>query len=187
MKIGKTIWGVVVAVSVIVGLLTGIPMFFEMYVGIEPSGIFAWFTENSYWLLPLSCLVFGVWIGWKLRGRYDRIGTPIIVDPEIMDNVTRMFINESGEKKLMAAVIYGLPQHRAAVDDSTAMRLERLDNDCQTRVPFFIFDSRGSKLTYVALEDWVVKLFAMRPEIIGDFPADEVEKERGRLRDSDPR
>ncbi len=75
MKFLKAIWGFITAAATIVTLATGIPEFLRMYLGMEPSGMFALFSENAPWLLPLSCLALGLSagfaIGWESRDRQD--------------------------------------------------------------------------------------------------------------------
>lgn len=99
MDAGKTIWGLLGGASVVVGLLTGIPMFFEMYVGVNVGDFFGWFVENSAWLLPISCLVFGlavgVAVGWQLRKR--------MVDAEAAKAAEEK-ARETRERKAAAAV-----------------------------------------------------------------------------------
>lgn len=75
MKLLKAIWGFVLAVSTIVSLMIGVPEFLRMYFGVKPSGVLALFAENAPWLLPSSCLLLGLSvgfaIGWEMRAHQD--------------------------------------------------------------------------------------------------------------------
>ena len=75
MKLLKAIWTIGAAASTFITLATGIPVFIRMYLGIEPSGVLALLVENAPWLLPLSCLLLGLSvgfaIGWEVRDHQD--------------------------------------------------------------------------------------------------------------------
>ncbi len=59
-------WKVLAGLATLVGLLTGVPMLFEMY-GAQLTGIWAVAAANAFWALPLGCFSLGAVVGWGLR------------------------------------------------------------------------------------------------------------------------
>ncbi|THG36882.1 hypothetical protein [Adlercreutzia caecimuris] len=67
-----------------VGLWSGAITIIERH-GAELTGFLAWTAGNSWWLLPLSALGCGIWLGWSLKRRQmasDNITAERIADLE---------------------------------------------------------------------------------------------------------
>ena len=175
-----------------VGLLTGIPTFFEMYRGIDVGDFFGWFVGNSAWLLPVSCFVFGlaagVAVGWQLRKQQvDAEAAKAEAASRMQKRLDAFEKDPFGEKKLLAVVVYGFPGHMARVDKDTEDEFRVINsNRAIDGKSFFVIDPRGADITYIKPERWLIELFDAHPELIDGFPAEGIEDCRKIIMESDP-
>ena len=77
---------------------------------------------------------------------------------------------KSGEKKIMAVVLYGMDGHQQRLDGCQAQRIKGLDADSPMSYEFFTVENLGANCAVVRLSEWLEKLFDERPSVREGFP-----------------
>lgn len=189
-------WGIA---GIVTAVIMGIPAWAEPVRAFldEHLGII---FQVAYALYPLGAIALGFFAGWQLKkwrigkSAGDRESDELRDEEELrareIEAREACFLREPcGEKKAMAAVIYGFPDHRVPVDCKGVAGIESLESNhgrAHEWNCFFQLDDRGGGLTYVWLEKWIVELFDAKPELLDDFMPSVLEECEALLRDCEP-
>lgn len=100
MSIMRIAWCILEFISIVVGLLTGFPSLLSVLenLGIDMTFLTGWLVANSFWLLPVCCIVFGLLTGVAIDQEIQKrvIKYPIL-KPEQADVLLEIF--DSGTKR----------------------------------------------------------------------------------------
>ena len=172
-----------VIVSLILGIIADLLSIFGWF-GITPENA----GEATYQMLhtaaPFVITVISIFVGWQAR-EWSMIRSK---KRKIERNLQDFKNDPCGEKKAMAAVIYSFPEHSVPVNERGVVELKDLEERGSSGkwITFFDFDARGSGVTYVDLQKWIVELFDAKPELIKRFPEDTVRECKELLLECEP-